>query len=275
MSTTTWHAPYELLAAYAAGSLDAVLGASLERHLDGCAECRAAVLPLSDPRLLDEAWASVRTSLESPNRPWLLRVAQRLGLRESTAILLGAAASLRVAWLCSGIVALGFAAAATVMARDYALWPFLLVAPLIPVIGVAASYAPADDPFEALAVTSPHGRTRLILIRTLAVLTIAVPAATLLGLTLPGPTWVAVAWLGPGLSMLSLLLALAGFTGPRMASAVICLLWCGLVVGSSRTMPTTWPVEATQQLAYLALAAAAGGVLLVRSHRTRKIGVVL
>ena len=34
MSSTTWHAPPELLATYAAGGLAAVLGASLERHLD-------------------------------------------------------------------------------------------------------------------------------------------------------------------------------------------------------------------------------------------------
>ena len=41
--------------------------------------------------------------------------------------------------------------------------------------------------------------------------------------------------------------------------------WCGVVLLSVRELPATWPVEASQQLVYLALAAVSGLVLLVRS----------
>jgi hypothetical protein len=273
-STTGWHAPPELLAAYAAGQLDALLGASLERHVEHCAECRARMRPIADEPLLAAAWDGVRTRVESPPPPWPIRLAIRAGVPEPTAILLAAAASLRAAWLSSAFIALGLAVGATMWSSSM-LWPFLLVAPLIPVLGVAASYGSSDDPFEALAVTAPYGRTRLILVRTLGVLATSVPAACLLGLALPGPAWVAAAWLGPALAMLSLLLAVASFTGPRIAAPIVALLWCGTVLGSTRDLPATWPVEATQQLIYAALAAAALAVLAVRARQTRHIGAVL
>ncbi|NYG57091.1 hypothetical protein BJ980_000014 [Nocardioides daedukensis] len=275
MSTTTWHAGPELLQAYVEGRLDAVLGASLERHVDRCAQCRESLSSLVDPSMLDRAWAGVRAGVESPALPRPFRLARRLGLGEPTAILLAATASLRRTWLIGGVIALAFAALATQFAHNAVLWPFLAVAPLIPVIGVAASYGSSEEPFEALAVTTPYGRTRLILARTLAVLAVTVPVAGLLGLTLPGPVWLAASWLGPALAMIPILLALASFTGPRLAAPIVAMLWIGLVLGASRELPQTWPVAASQQLVYLGLALVALVVLAVRSMRTRSIGAVL
>ncbi|HWJ66453.1 MAG TPA: zf-HC2 domain-containing protein [Nocardioides sp.] len=274
MSTTTWHADPALLQAYVAGELDAVLSASLERHVERCPECRGAVRPLADGPLLDEAWAGVRERVESRPLPAAIRLAQRLGLREPSAVLLSAAASLRLAWLSSCLVALGFATVATLMSEDR-LWPFLLVAPLIPVLGVAAAYGDADDPFEALAVTAPYGRTRLVLLRTVGVLVTTLPVAGLFGLFLPGPAWIAAAWFGPALAMVPVLMALASFIGPRMAGPLVTILWCGVVLGAVRELPPTWPIEATQQLVYVGLALVALAVLAARSVHTRKIGAAL
>jgi hypothetical protein len=151
----------------------------------------------------------------------------------------------------------------------------LLVAPLIPMLGVAISYGDSESPFEALAVTSPYGRTKLIVVRTLAVIVTSVPAACLLGLALPGPPWVAVAWLGPAFAMLSLLLGLASFVGPRLAAPAVSLLWCATVVLSVRGLPATWPVESTQQVVYAALALLGGILIAIRSNQTRRIGAAL
>lgn len=271
----TWHADEGLLAAYVEGRLDAVLGASLERHLDHCSDCRSAIRPLTDLPGLDLAWDGVRTAIESPRHPWLVRQGRRLGLPEPTAVLLAATVSLRTAWISSAVVVLAFAAATAVLASGGTLWPYLLIAPLIPVLGVAAAYGPSEDHFEALLVTAPYGRTRLILVRALAVVATCVPIACLLGVALPGPLWVAVAWLGPALSMIPLLLALASFVGPRIGSAVIALLWMGVVIASVRRLPATWPVEVQQQAVYLGLALLAGAVLLLRSRRPRTIGALL
>lgn len=273
--TQTWHADGDLLAAYVAGSVDAITGASVEQHLTHCAPCRGAVRPHLDPVPLERTWNAIRDAVESPTLPLPIRLAQRCGLREPTAVLLAAASSLRTAWLVSAFLALGFATLAAGLSSSAALAPFLLVAPLVPVLGVAAAYSPQQDPLETLVVTAPHGRTRLILTRTLAVLVSVLPFTALLGVLLPGPAWLAVAWLGPALALVPVLLALSSFVGPRTGGAVVAIAWSGVVVFSVRGLPSTWPVEASQQVAYLCLALLSGAVLLVRSREDRGIGAVL
>jgi hypothetical protein len=275
MSTQVWHAGEPLLRAYLAGSLNALDGASVEQHVSRCSECRTLVGTLTDRAPLDRAWLELRTSIERTRLPLVVRAARRCGLREPHAVLLAASVSLRTAWLSSAFVALAFSLAATHAAADFQLWPFLLVAPLIPVLGVAAAYGHAEDPLETLIATSPFGRDRLILLRTAAVLVTCVPVACLLGLFLPGPPWVAVAWLGPALSLVPVLLALATFVEPRLAGAMVALVWSGFVLGSVRPFWPTWPVEASQQLAFLVVALLAIAVLALRSARPRQIGVRL
>ena len=275
MSTHTWHTEEALLAAYVAGSLHALEGASVEQHLVSCPDCRGRVAGLLEAADLALGWERVRTAIERSPQPALIRLARRLGLTEGTAILLAASASLRTAWLSSSVVAIGFAYLAGRFSDGGSLWPFLLIAPLIPVLGVAAAYGPLTDPLESLIVTSPFGRTRLILLRTLGVLATSLPLAFLVGLTLPGPQWVAAAWLGPALAMIPVLLALASFVGPRFAAGLLAVAWSGLVLPSVRRLPATWPVEADRQWAFLTLALAACLVLVVRSRLTRRMGVAL
>jgi len=275
MTTTNWHADPELLAAYVAGSLDAIGGASVEQHLVRCAECRAAITPHVDRVTRERAWSGIRDAVQSPPQPLAVRMARRLGLSEPASILLAATASLRTAWLAGAFVALGFATVAVALSGKDLIAPFLLVAPMVPVLGVAAAYGPYDDPLESLVATAPYGRSRLIMVRTLAVLVSVLPITALLGLLLPGRLWLAAAWLGPALTLIPVLLALSSFVGPRIGVAVVAIAWSGMVLLSVRDLPATWPVEASQQLAYLVLAVVSGVVLAVRARRDRMIGATL
>lgn len=275
MTTKSWHADPELLEAYVAGALDAIGGASVEQHLVRCAECRTAITPLVDQAARGRAWSAIRDAVQSPPQPLAIRLARRLGLPEPTAVLLAATASLRTAWLAGALVAVGFATLAVGLSGEELLAPFLLVAPMVPVIGVAAAYGPHEDPLESLVTTAPYGRSRLIMVRTLAVLVSVLPITFVLGLLLPGPTWLAAAWLGPALAMVPVLLAVSSFVGPRIGGAVVAISWCGVVVLSVRGLPATWPVEASQQLVYLALALVSVAILAVRARRDRLIGATL
>ncbi len=173
-------------------------------------------------------------------------------------------------------MSLSFATLAAYMSGGTALAPFLLIAPLAPVLGVAAAYGPRQDPFEALIATAPYGRARLILLRTLAVLVSVLPVTALLGLAVPGPAWLAAAWFGPALALVPVLLALAGFVGPRAAATVVLLGWSSVVVASTRGgIDPAWPVEAGQQGVYLALAVTACAVIAVRFGIERQRGVAL
>lgn len=274
--TQGWHADPELLASYLAGDLDAITGASVEQHVSRCETCRTAVSHMLEPQLVERTWAGIRDAVERPPLPVPIRLARRLGLPEPTAVLLAAAASLRGAWLVGAFLSLSFATLAAYVSGGTALAPFLLVAPLAPVLGVAVAYGPRQDPLEALVATAPFGRTRLILLRTIAVLVSVLPVTALLGLALPGPRWLAAAWLGPALALVPVLLALAGFVGPRVAAAVVLLVWSSVVVASTRGgLDPAWPVEAAQQGVYLALAVAAGAVIAVRLGIDRQRGVAL
>jgi hypothetical protein len=273
--TQGWHADPALLSSYLTGDLDAVVGASVEQHVSRCETCRAAVGHLLEPRLVERTWASIREAVERPSLPFVVRLARRCGLREPTAVLLAGAASLRGAWLVGAFLSLSFATLAAYASGGTALAPFLLVAPLAPVVGVAAAYGPRQDPLEALVATAPYGRTRLILLRTIGVLVSMLPVTVLLGLAVPGPPWLAAAWLGPALALVPVLLALAAFVGPRTAAMVVSLAWSSVVLGSTRAFAPTWPVEAAQQGVYLGLAVAACAVIAIRAGATRQPGVAL
>jgi hypothetical protein len=101
------------------------------------------------------------------------------------------------------------------------------------------------------------------------------PVTALLGLAIPGPPWIAAAWLGPALALVPVLLALAGFVGPRLAATVVSLGWSVVVLASTRGLSPTWPVEAAQQVVYLGLAGAACIVIAIRAGTDRQPGVAL
>ena len=273
--TQGWHADPALLSNYLVGALDAVTGASVEQHVSRCATCRAAVGSLLEPELVERTWAGIRDAVERPRLPYPLEFARRCGLPEPTAVLLAATASLRGAWLVGAFLSLSFATLAAHLSGGTALAPFLLVAPLAPVLGVAAAYGPRQDRLEALVATAPFGRTRLILLRTIAVLVSVLPVTALLGLGVPGPPWLAAAWLGPALALVPVLLALAGFVGPRAGAVVVTLGWSSVVLVSTRGLEPTWPVEAAQQIVYFGLALAACGVIAIRAGADRQRGVAL
>jgi hypothetical protein len=275
MSTGTWHLDPAALEEYLGGRLDALAGASVEQHLMHCGDCRAAVAPLVEAPALDLVWDRIEAVVHRPELPAPIRLARRMGLTEPASILLTSAASMRTAWLSSTVVALGFAFVASKFSDGGVLWPFLVVAPLVPAIGVAVSYGSAAESLESLVTTTPYGRTRLIMVRTLAVLVTCLPLAFLLSLLLPGPLWVAAAWLGPAMAMIPVMMAIASFVGPRPAAAAVAVLWSGLVIGAVRRLPETWPVEVERQLVFVLLAAVACVVLAVRARSSHPMGDAL
>jgi hypothetical protein len=272
MSTARWHADDKLLRSYTAGGLDVLPAASVEQHLIQCDECRRRMAAHVDVASLQEAWTGVRERIEVPALPLTARIAVRLGVPEPSAVLLAASVSLRTAWLSASAIALGFAWAAAQVGSDGGYWIFLLIAPLLPVLGVAMSYAPSEGDFEPLTTTTPYGRSRLVFLRTVAVVAGNLPLAAVLGLLLPGPAWIGVAWLGPALLLIPVVMLAASFVGPYNASAAVSLGWCAVVALAVRQDRPSFPVEPEQQLLYVVLAAGSVIVLMVRRDRLSVLG---
>ena len=117
----------------------------------------------------------------------------------------------------------------------------LLVAPVAPLLGVAAVWSAGPDPAHELVVASPRAGLFLVLRRTLAVLAVVIPALTVAG-------WLAGAsparWLLPCLAFTAGALALGELIGLRWAAAVLALAWtAGVITPSVLTARTPLLLE--------------------------------
>jgi class 3 adenylate cyclase len=155
---------------------------------------------------------------------------ERLGVPDHVARLLAATPALRVSWFGATFVALGFSVLAAYGKRDPLM--FLIVAPLLPLGGVAAAFGPGVDPTYEIGLSSPLRTSRLLLIRATAVLAATSLLAGLASLALPRLDWTASAWLLPSLGLTIATLALATVMRPLRAVATVGFLWVTGVVAS-------------------------------------------
>lgn len=258
--TMSWHADEVLLSRYVRGEIDQVTAMSLEAHLTKCATCRSRLPEFIDATRLQRGWEVVLGAVDAPRRGPLESLLVRMGVADGTARLVAATPSLRVSWLAAVTVALGFAVvAAHQVTSAKGLLMFLVVAPLLPLAGVAAAYGPGVDPMHEIGVAAPLSSSRLLLLRAAAVLTATVALAGLAGLMLPGPHWTAVAWLLPALGLVLGSLALSTMIEPLRAAAVVGVAWVVAVVVV--TVPAANKLvlfSAGGQIVFALLAAGAG-----------------
>ena len=148
---------------------------------------RAVLRELMPREPLDRAWRAIRAHVEEPRRRIVERLLVALGMSSESARLLAAVPAFRGAWLLGVFTVLVFAGAAAMFAEDTGLALFLLVAPLIPVAGVAASFGGDADPAHELVTVTPYSSLQLLLLRTAGVLATSVPVTVLARPRAPGP----------------------------------------------------------------------------------------
>jgi hypothetical protein len=112
---------------------------------------------------------------------------------------------------------------------------------------------------------TPYSSLRLLLLRTYGVLLTSVPLTALLGLTLPGPAWLAVAWLTPAVAGIALTLALSPHSDTSVTAAVVGLVWSTAVLTANHLGDPMEVVEPLMQLVLGAVALLALAVVLLRS----------
>jgi hypothetical protein len=223
---TSWHVDEQLLDRYVTGDAPPGLAASVEAHVVRCAECRGRMVPAVELPRLDRVWSEVLERLDAPVPGPVERLLRALGVRDDTARLLAATPSLRGAWLGSIAVVLALALAAA-HAADRGVAVFLVLAPLLPVAGVAAAFSPLTDPVHELATASPYSSVRLLAVRSAAVVAVTVLLAGGAAILLPGAPWLAAAWLLPALALTAGTLALATWFDPLHSALVLTTAWLG------------------------------------------------
>jgi hypothetical protein len=198
-----------------------------------CAHCRDQVAALV-PESIRPPWDDVLAAIEVPRPGLAQRLFVHLGLSESDSKVASSAPTLRVAWLLGTMGVLLFVVLTAVLAQEGGLGLFLMLAPLIPVTGVAAAYGPSSDPSYETVAAAPFAMVRLILLRTLSVLVTSVPLVVIAGLLMPSSPLVAVAWLLPAAGFIAVVLTASNWVDPAHAAVAVGVGWVAFVFWAVR-----------------------------------------
>jgi hypothetical protein len=101
----------------------------------------------------------------------------------------------------------------------------LLLAPLVPVLGVSMAYGAEADPAHESSLATPLSGFRLMMIRATTVVAFSVAVLAVVSLLTGVVTPMAFGWLLPSLGLTAVSLALMTFLPPRRAGAVAAVAW--------------------------------------------------
>jgi hypothetical protein len=259
----SWHVADELFASYVRGNAGAVAGTSLEQHLVHCATCRTRMADHVDPLPLDALWGRIHAEASAPQPSWMQRVLGRAHVSDGDALLLATAPSLRGSWFAGVVATLLFTMLADLFHDGVGVALFLLVAPLIPVAGVALAHGTDVDPSYEVTVAAPYSSNRLLLLRTAAVLVTSLPLALVAGL-IPAYGRTGVLWLIPALAFTSVLLAASTWINPTHVAIFLACVWTVAVMSATRVLDPEVVLAPSLLLSYVGLGLAAALVLRVR-----------
>ncbi len=266
---TTWHAPPETLQRYAAGAVDDITACSIEAHLERCAACRAAIAASADPLLVEAIWEGVADRVDQPRTHLTERILHWVGFEAGTARLVAATPALRLAWLAAVALVVGLVVLACQETRSDAM--FLSIAPLLPLAGVAAAFAPGTEPAGEIGSATPLFGFGLVLRRAELVLATSFAILLVGALALPGLQARDAAWVLPALALSCTTVALAGRAPVVPMAAALGGAWLiglsvlMLVDGPGSGLAESVAFAATGQIVLGLAAAAALGAVLVRS----------
>lgn len=269
--TTSWHVPDALLRAYAEERVRDVDAWSVEAHLSDCARCTSELVrvvagtgagDLVDavrPRLLEGLPAQVRAPRPTAaRRAWLLATS---GTGARGAWLVAVAVTVVAAAVLDAFGGAGVRGSGIGAGWSSPWGGLLVVAPLLPVLGVALSYG-SFDPVHELVASTASGGLRLVLWRTLAVLAVSIPAVLVVGFVIGQSA--PVAWLLPALGLTSLTLAVGSFVELSRAALGVGVGWLVAVIGPGLTDDAPVLLGTRAAPLWLALLLVAGAAVLVR-----------
>ncbi|WP_329563347.1 zf-HC2 domain-containing protein [Kitasatospora sp. NBC_01266] len=230
------HASVRLIDDYARGDTELAADTvwALEAHLETCALCRgrlSASVATEAPdiaALLDTVRAGLEPQLDAAVRA----PARRYRPRWVSAWLTPVMAPWLAMTVAVTLLALLLDAGGSPMLLGGAS-PMAVIAPVLPLCAVAASWSRALDPAHELTASTARAGLPLLLRRTTAVLAVVVPVLLVEG-WLTGAT-TAAQWLLPSLAFTSAALALGSIIGVTRAAAALVATWVAVIAAPA------WP----------------------------------
>lgn len=257
------HASMRIIEGYVRG--DTHLAAdevwAVEAHLETCRVCRdrlSAAVGVAVPAvasLVDTVWSGLEPQLAvTATMPRGGRRSARLSRWMTPTMVpwLAMVVGVTLLALLLDLVGTGFGEVSLV----------LLFAPVLPVLGVAASWSRGLDPAYELTASVPRAGLHLVLRRTASVLGVVVPALLVGGWV----TGVMVAqWLLPCLAFTATTLALGGVVGVTRAAVVLAAVWAAVVVAPTlATSRTAFALQTGGLPAWGLILALGTGVVIAR-----------
>ncbi|MGQ4718688.1 zf-HC2 domain-containing protein [Streptomyces anulatus] len=254
------HPSDRLVAGYARGDTDLPADElwAVEAHMERCADCRGRLAgAAADVPAVTALLTAVRDGLE----PALDRSTPAPRRRRRP---MAWATPVMGPWLA---MVIGVSVVAVLLDRT-AGWtrgapPVLLLAPVLPLAGVAAAWSRGLDPAFELTAVTPRAGLSLLLRRTLTVLAVVLPVHLVAGLL----TGVALAqWLLPSLALTATALALGSVIGVGRATAALGALWTAAVLAPAAALGRLFLLQ-PEHLPLWALTLAAAAVVTLARRR--------
>ncbi len=227
---TPWHVSPGNLDRYAHGRATPSQAASIEPHIAGCAACQAglgAVMRAATPTVEDRLAVLLEELVDSVDQPApsiLERLLCRLGMPGHVARLVLATPAMQLSWLAAVATTLAFTVLATRSGGvDFGV--FLMGAPLLPLVAVAAAFGVPNDTTAELTVTAPVRTSWLLLLRSMGVLATSLVLCGVAALALPSHGWENAAWVLPALALSSASAALSTWVRPLTAAVALTAGW--------------------------------------------------
>jgi hypothetical protein len=183
-----------------------------------------------DPARLDANWRAITIELDAPRASRSERALRRIGVPTTVVRMVAATPALRRSWYLSivAVVLLGLGSADPTDRGS--LFALLVMAPLLPVLGVAMAYGANADPSHEMQLATPTHGLRLVLVRAATVLVVSVGAVLVTALLSPAARPMAAAWLLPALAVTATSLALMTVRPPRQATTIAAVVWFAAVL---------------------------------------------
>ncbi|WP_328502256.1 zf-HC2 domain-containing protein [Streptomyces sp. NBC_00457] len=228
------HASMRVIEGYARGGTDLAADEvwAVEAHLEACRVCRdrlSAAVGAEVPAvasLVDTVWSGLEpqlavTATMPHGRRWSARLSRWMTPTMVPWLAMVVGVTLLALLLDLADTGSGYGSGSGEVSL------VLLFAPVLPVLGVAASWSRGLDPAYELTASVPRAGLYLVLRRTASVLGVVVPALLVGGWV----TGVMVAqWLLPCLAFTATTLALGGVIGVTRAAVVLAGVWAAVVV---------------------------------------------
>lgn len=268
-----WHVDDTVAIAYGTRRLDAVQRASVEAHAVRCKDCRAilAASATGDHGRadldLDQLWTRIEAAVSAPELGRCGRALLRLGASMSDVVVTRVVAAQSRQWTIATTLVLAVTAVAAVLGPvDSTHAAFLVVAPLVPALGVAATYRLVPHGIDLLERASPFSPARMLLWRSAYVVVTAVPVAVAAGAAVLHHPGAAVSWLLPALACTLCVAAASTWHDPVRPAAFVALGWTSVII-AWQVRDTPWAIT-TASTQLVALAVSVGAALLLHRRLT-------